>query len=76
MFAAVGDHLIIRGTHVGERLRDGEILEVPHSDGGPPYRVRWEDTGRESLIFPGPDATIHHFGPAGAPAGGGGPRRP
>lgn len=60
MFATVGDHLIIRGTHLGERLRDGEILEVPHADGGPPYLVRWEDTGRESLIFPGPDATVHH----------------
>ena len=23
--------------------------------------VRWADTGRESLIYPGSDATVHHF---------------
>ena len=61
MYAAVGDRLIIRGTHVGEQVRDGEIVAVPHPDGGPPYRVRWADTGRESLIYPGSDATVHHF---------------
>jgi hypothetical protein len=68
MFAAVGDHLIIQGTHVGERVRDGEIIEVPHGDGGPPYMVRWADTGKESLIFPGPDAIVHHFDHPAAPS--------
>lgn len=59
MFAAVGDRLVINGHHVGEGLRDGEVLEVRHPDGSPPYVVRWAD-GRESLVFPGPDATVHH----------------
>jgi len=35
-------------------VRDGEILEVHGEDGGPPYLVRWSDSGHESLVFPGP----------------------
>lgn len=61
MYAVVGDRLVIRSRHLGEPVRDGEILEVQHEDGSPPYRVRWEDTGRESLVYPGPDATVQHF---------------
>ncbi len=63
MHANVGDRLIIRSQHLDEPVRDGEILEVQHVDGSPPYRVRWSDTGRESLVYPGPDATVHHFPP-------------
>jgi hypothetical protein len=59
--ASVGDRLIVHGTHVDDHVRDGEILEVRGEDGGPPYLVRWDDTGHEALVFPGPDATIHHF---------------
>lgn len=61
MFAAVGDRLVIRNLHVGEVVRDGEILEVRGEKGGPPYLVRWSDNGHESLIFPGPDAFVQHF---------------
>lgn len=61
MYAVVGDRLVIRSQHLGEPVRDGEILEVQHEDGSPPYRVRWDDTGRESLVYPGPDATVQHF---------------
>lgn len=61
MFATVGDRLIVHGTHVGEPVRDGEILEIRHADGSPPYVVRWSDTGHEALVFPGPDAEVHHF---------------
>lgn len=61
MFAEVGDHLIVPGTHVGEAGRDGEVIEVSHEDGSPPYLVRWEDSGRETLFFPGPNAVVHHF---------------
>ena len=61
MFATVGDRLVIKGQCVGEPVRDGEILEVRHADGSPPYVVRWADTGRESLFFPGSDASVHHF---------------
>ena len=60
MFAAVGDRLVVRGTHVDDPDRDGEILEVRHADGSPPYVVRWSDNGHETLVFPGPDALVQH----------------
>ena len=61
MHATKGDHLVIHGTHVGEALRDGEIVEVRGSDGAPPYVVRWADNGHESLTYPGPDAEVQHL---------------
>lgn len=60
MIAAVGDHLLVHSTHVGETSRDGEIIEVRGPDGGPPYLVRWTADGHESLVYPGPDAEIQH----------------
>jgi hypothetical protein len=59
--AVAGDRLVVRGHRLGERERDAEILEVLGSDGGPPFRVRWADTGRETLLFPGPDALVDHI---------------
>ena len=61
MKAEVGDRLIVENRQLGAPRRDGEILEVRHPDGTPPYVVRWEDTGHESLVFPGPDAHVQHF---------------
>lgn len=61
MKAAVGDRIVIKGHHVGEHERDGEVLEVHGENGAPPYLVRWEDDGHESLFFPGPDATVEHY---------------
>ena len=61
MKASVGDRIIIRGRNIDEKARDGEIVELLHPDGEPPYRVRWED-GHEGIFFPGPDASIHHHG--------------
>ncbi len=66
MHASVGDRIIIRGHHDGEPDRDSEVLEVRRPDGGPPYLVRWDDSGHESLFFPGPDATVEHFEPRSA----------
>ena len=40
--------------------RDAEILEVL-GENGPPYHVRWESDGHESIIYPGSDATVEHF---------------
>jgi pyruvate dehydrogenase E2 component (dihydrolipoamide acetyltransferase) len=60
MHAAVGDRLVIRSAHVGQPERDGEIIEVRHEDGSPPYVVRWSDSGHESLVYPGPDAEVQH----------------
>lgn len=61
MHASVGDRLLVYGTHVDEPVRDGEILEVRGENGTPPFVVRWSDTGHEALVFPGPDAVVHHF---------------
>lgn len=62
MYASAGDRLIIKGHHVGEPDRDAEILDVLGEDGGPPYRIRWEEDGHEGLFFPGPDAVLQHDG--------------
>lgn len=58
MKAHVGDRLILEGTHVGDRRRVGVITAVGHSDGTPPYTVRWLDNDHEALVFPGPDARV------------------
>jgi hypothetical protein len=61
MHAAVGDRLVVKGQHVGQPDRDGEILEVHGDEGGPPFLVRWSDDGHEGLFYPGPDAYVEHF---------------
>ncbi len=58
MHAHIGDQLVVHSPS-GEKLkRDGEIIGLHHPDGTPPYDVRWSDTGRVTLVFPGPDAQI------------------
>jgi len=61
MRASPGDRLIIKGHHLDEPDRDGEILEVHGQDGEPPFVVRWDGDGRTGLFFPGPDARVEHF---------------
>lgn len=61
MRAHPGDQILIRGHHVGEHVRKGEVIEVHGDDGGPPYLIRWDDDGHESLLFPGSDAVIEHL---------------
>jgi hypothetical protein len=53
--------MLIKGHHVGEPDRDGEILEVRGPDGQPPYIVEWEDSGHQTFFYPGPDAQIVHY---------------
>ena len=62
MKAAVGDRIVIHGHHIGEPDRDAEIVEVRGDDGEPPFVVRWGDDGHQSLFFPGPDASVEHYG--------------
>jgi hypothetical protein len=59
--AEPGDRIVIRQHHVGDRIRDGEILEVLGDDGAPPFVVRWSEDGRISRFFPGSDAYVEHF---------------
>ncbi|MGZ5401029.1 MAG: DUF1918 domain-containing protein [Nocardioides sp.] len=61
LHAVIGDRLIVHGVHVGQPVRDAEILEVRGEDGSPPFLVRWSDTGHEGLVYPGPDAHVQHF---------------
>lgn len=65
MRAEVGDRIVIKGHHTGEPDRDCEVVEVRGADGGPPYVVRWGDTGHEAFFFPGSDAHVQHFEHAG-----------
>jgi hypothetical protein len=66
--ARPGDRLVIRGHRLGEHERDAEILEALGPDGGPPFRVRWSDTGAETMLFPGSDAYVEHLAKARRPS--------
>ena len=59
MRAVVGDRLHVRGHTAGQKDHTAETIEVRGKDGAPPYLVRFPD-GHESLVFPGPDASVEH----------------
>jgi hypothetical protein len=61
MRANVGDRMVIRAHTATTHERDGEIIEVWGPEGGPPYVVRWSDTGHEVLFYPGSDAAVDHY---------------
>jgi hypothetical protein len=54
--ADVGDRITLHANSIDAPDRTGTIVAVLGSD-GPPYRVRF-DSGEESILTPGPDATI------------------
>ena len=58
MHAKRGDWLVVETIGSDHATRRALIEEVVSSDGTPPFRVRWLDTGREGLVFPGPDAHV------------------
>ncbi|PBC40198.1 DUF1918 domain-containing protein [Rhodococcus sp. ACS1] len=58
MHAEPGDWLVVKGTVVDSPDEVGQIVEVRHADGEPPYLVRWIRDGHEALVFPGPDAHV------------------
>ncbi|NMO57280.1 DUF1918 domain-containing protein [Actinoplanes sp. TBRC 11911] len=60
MIAQVGDRIVLEATHLGDTRRAGVITALSHADGAPPYQVKWLDTGRTTLIFPGAEARIEH----------------
>ncbi len=64
MRASVGDRLCVHGRSVGQVDHRAVILEVRGADGGPPYRVRYDD-GHEAVVVPGPDTMVE---PATDPA--------
>ncbi|MEV6315000.1 DUF1918 domain-containing protein [Streptomyces sp. NPDC051776] len=64
MEAKKGDTLLVHGRTVGHHDRKAEIVEVMGEHGGPPYRIRFEDDGKECVVSPGPDAVVRHPGEA------------
>ena len=58
MQARTGDWLVMKGPGTEHSDQRGLITEVRSSDGAPPYVVRWLDTGRVAMVFPGPDAVV------------------
>jgi CBS domain-containing protein len=58
MTASPGDRLVVGPHQLGGQGRDAEILEARGDEGGPPFLVRWEDSGRVSLLYPGSDAHV------------------
>ena len=51
MDAKVGDRIIVESEKVGQRDREGMILEIIDASYGTRFRVLWED-GHESTIHP------------------------
>lgn len=58
MRAKPGDWLIVEIAGTDHDARRARIEEVGSADGAPPFLVRWLDTGRTGLVFPGPDAHV------------------
>jgi hypothetical protein len=53
--AKVGDRIVIKGHHIGEPIRDCQVVEVHGPDGG---LVRWPNRRHESLFF---DAAVETY---------------
>jgi hypothetical protein len=51
MDVKTGARIAVESERVGERMREGEILEVLGIGDAVHYRVRWDD-GHESVFFP------------------------
>lgn len=60
MKASTGDRVVISSSALDGPVRDGEVVELRRADGEPPYVVRWSDTGKTSIFFPGVDAHVEH----------------
>ncbi|MFI7680139.1 DUF1918 domain-containing protein [Actinophytocola sp. NPDC049390] len=58
MHAKAGDWLIVEIAGTDHAARRARILDVSSPDGAPPFTVRWLDTDREALVFPGDDAHV------------------
>jgi hypothetical protein len=54
MRAHLGDTLIVEGDHA----RTGLIIGVPHTDGSPPYIVKWLADGHIAMVSPGEFARV------------------
>jgi hypothetical protein len=57
MKASTGDRVFVESARPGHE-QTGRIVALRHSDGSPPYVVRWDDTGTETVHFPRGDCRI------------------
>lgn len=57
MRAVVGDRIVVRSGTVDQPERQGTVQEVLGAGDSEHYRVAWDD-GRESVLYPGPDAMV------------------
>ena len=55
--ARPGDRIVVHPHTVGEREREGLIVEARGEPGQERYRVRWDEE-HESILYPGSDALI------------------
>ncbi|MDU0287734.1 DUF1918 domain-containing protein [Saccharothrix longispora] len=58
MKARVGDWVVVERDSAGSAARRAVVEELRHPDGTPPYPVRWLDTEKRALLFPGPDTHV------------------
>jgi len=58
MRAHVGDRLVVESPTSETARREGQIVGCHHSDGSPPYDVRWTDSDHVTTVYPGPDAHV------------------
>lgn len=62
--AAVGDVIVVRPRHVGDRERRATIVEVHGEGGTAPFTVRWSDDLHDkphlTLYTPSSDAYVEH----------------
>jgi hypothetical protein len=68
--AEVGNWLVVRSRVLDTPQRIGEIVEVAHPDGSPPYVVRWTGDAHTSVVFPGSDAVVTVEPPVAHPVDG------
>jgi hypothetical protein len=59
MPAEAGDRIVVESNKVGQKPREGVILEVITTSASSHYRVQWDDGG-ETTIWPSPAIrTVH-----------------
>jgi hypothetical protein len=62
MHAQVGDWIVVESARLDGPRRAGQVVELFHPDGSPPYYVHWLDNGGVTLAFPGADARVLSYG--------------
>lgn len=53
-----GDWLVVPPVTGESHGRRGQVVELMHPDGTPPFRVRWLEDEHVSVVFPPPDAHL------------------